>query len=482
MIPDLESRTVALNRKPIREQGDFVLVWLQQAIRGHDNPVIDAGISLANARGVSVLIYHGVREDYPHASARLHRFLLGASRDMALTAAKRNLRCVQYVQRPRKEEKGLVYKLAERAIAVFTDDYFTFVGASQAKRFAARASLRVYAVDASRLVPSRTLPAGLTTTPAFRRAHTAVRETYENAPRDLTCDAPKHRGAVPFTPDRLDRMSDSDLDALVARCRIDQTLPSSIEYPATLRAAHERLSALTGRILARYKWTRNTPSLPESTSQLSPYLHFGVIGPREVVEAVRKADVHASARWKFLDEMLTWREYAHYLMLQQIVTPRYESLPAKARKTLEAHEDDPRDLLTIDQLIHGESPDETWNAAQRQWLATGWMHNNLRMYWGKKIVEWTPDAQTAWATACYLNDRLSLDGRDPATYASLHWCLGAGRPGYREIPIYGWVAPKSDRAMRKRAGMIEWLAASSTRQAPRVETNSAESVMENQYF
>ncbi|MEX7265615.1 hypothetical protein AB2D17_32555, partial [Pseudomonas aeruginosa] len=92
---------------------------------------------------------------------------------------------------------------------------------------------------------------------------------------------------------------------------------------------------------------------------------------------------------------------------------------------------------TLADLLNGTTRDETWNACQRQFLVDGWMHNNLRMYWAKRIIALTPDPETAWATACYLNDRLSLDGRDPSTYGNIAASFGAGSPGRDGPPIYG---------------------------------------------
>jgi deoxyribodipyrimidine photo-lyase len=122
------------------------------------------------------------------------------------------------------------------------------------------------------------------------------------------------------------------------------------------------------------------------------------------------------------------------------VPESFARVPAWARKTLDAHASDPRSgLEPLTALVHGETADETWNACQKQYLLDGWMHNNLRMYWAKKLIAMTPDPQTGWATACYLNDRLSLDGRDPSTYGNLAWAFGDAAPGYGNRPIYGLV-------------------------------------------
>ena len=123
---------------------------------------------------------------------------------------------------------------------------------------------------------------------------------------------------------------------------------------------------------------------------------------------------------------------------------------------------------TLSELLHARTDDEVWNAGQRQFLLDGYMHNNLRMYWGKQILRWTSSPKEAWNVACYLNDRLSYDGRDPATYGNLEWVFGRARPGYREIPVYGKVAPKSDRAIRGRKGMPDWIDEMNAREDMRV--------------
>ena len=118
-------------------------------------------------------------------------------------------------------------------------------------------------------------------------------------------------------------------------------------------------------------------------------------------------------------------------------------------------------------MLLGQTRDETWNACQRQFLCDGWMHNNLRMCWGKRIIAMTPDPETAWATACYLNDRLSLDGRDPSTYGNIAAMFG-GAPADRERPVHGRVVTRGDGSTRHRDGGAEWIATAATRPAPAV--------------
>ncbi len=466
---ELSARAVALNENSVDPAGSYVLVWLQQTLRGKDHPTIDAGVEIANALGLPALVYHGVREDYPYASARLHTFIIGASRAMGRTLRDRRIACVQHVARPSRPEKGLVYRLAQAAAVVVTDDHATFVGNWQSRRFASKSDRAVLAVDGTRLVPHKLLPSGLGATKAFRAAHGPLREECLAARLQIDPKAPAYEGPLPFKPDRLTDMSDSEISALIAQCRIDHSLPPSVQHPATQAQVGQRIATLTGSLISRYKWARNNPADAGSSSQFSPYLHFGMTSPFEIMRALDAASIGRSVRYKFVDELLTWREWCHWRMAEKPQLMTYQSLPTAARKTLEDHADDPREVLPLGDLVHGRTPDETWNAAQRQWLATGWMHNNLRMYWAKQILKWTQNPQTAWATACYLNDRLSLDGRDPATYIMMRWAFGEARPSYREQPIYGWISTKGDGALRKRAGVSDWLAQAAASPAPQID-------------
>ncbi|PAX08495.1 deoxyribodipyrimidine photo-lyase [Sphingomonas lenta] len=462
-------RVRRLNQAPFRREGWYVLCWLQQALRARDNPVIDVAVLLGNALGLPVLVYHGLREDYPFASDRLHRFILGASRDLAIGCERRGLACVQYVDRAAKREKGLVYRLAADAAAVVLEDQPAFVAQWQAERVAAKSGTGVVAVNAACLVPPAALDQGVGTTSAFRRRHEKAREAWYLW-RDEEPTVAPYDGPLAYEPDRLGGASDAELDALIASLDIDHALYPSAMLPGSRDEVLIRLRRLTEEVLPAYAEARNNASRPEGSSTLSPYLHFGVVGPREIMAAIKAADVAEDQQQKFADELLTWREWFHYRARTMRVPESYARVPNWAKGQLEKHADDPRpELETLDALVHGETRDETWNACQKQYLIDGWMHNNLRMYWAKRIIAMTPDPQTGWATACYLNDRLSLDGRDPSTYGNLAWAWGDAAPGYRDNPIYGLVQTRTDRSIRERPGGPEWLRKMAAREGPRLQ-------------
>ena len=209
-------------------------------------------------------------------------------------------------------------------------------------------------------------------------------------------------------------------------------------------AALKRLNQFINIELKDYEETRNHPE-KSGTSRLSPYLHFGNIGPLTIAltveEAVKAGKAPASAGEKFLDELIGWRELAVLFVRNEPNYDNWECAAPWARKTLIEHAGDPRPhRYSLAQLERGETYDDLWNAAQRQMVDTGWMHNYMRMYWGKKILEWVPDPARAFEWAVLLNDKYELDGRDPNGYAGIAWAIVGrhDRPWF-DRPVFGLV-------------------------------------------
>lgn len=220
-------RVRLLVNRPMAPGGRYVLSWLQQALRARDNPVVDAAVRLGNALGLPVLVYHGVREDYPYASDLLHLFILGASVDLAAGCRERGLACVQHVDRAGRREKGLVYRLAVEAASVVLEDQPTFVARWQAERVAARAKVAVFAVNAACLVPPALIGDDVRRRSAFLQRHEPERAAWSRW-SDERSDVAPYTGYLPFEPDPLD---DFDLDDLVASLNIDHSLPVSEMHP-----------------------------------------------------------------------------------------------------------------------------------------------------------------------------------------------------------------------------------------------------------
>ena len=456
---DLPSRTIKANEQSIQSDGAYVLVVLNRALRGEDNPAIDAALTHADQLNLSIVVYSELDETVDYASERLFYFILGAYREVAIALTKKNIRCVQIIKKVGDED--VLQSLALKAAAIYTDEDYTYWDRAKIQRILNIATGAVFLVDASRLIPTRQLPQNLKFTPEFRKAHGKLRDRYLALRQAANKNEFRAETIVEDIQSQHNfaHYDDADLEKLVRQCNIDQNIKISQKHPPTQAEVTKRITTLKTKIIAKYKWIRNNPALEYSTSQLSPYLHFGMVSPHQILAEIESSDIPKSHTWKFRDEFLTWREWFHYQTFYNRNLHLYDYLPNEARKTLSDHADDPRpDLCSFEDILQGNTSDRTWNAAQREWLNTGWLHNNLRMYWAKQILRFTKTPQQAWEIACHLNDRLSIDGRDPATYCSIRWAFGDGKPGYSEKPIYGKVASKSDRAILKREGMKEWIA------------------------
>ncbi len=413
-------------------EGDFVVYWMRMAVRGHDNPALEVAIQAAERLGLPVFVYWAISERYPYANDRLHTFALEGVRDAARELADRGIALAAHVQREGHRGRHLE-SLARRAALVVTED----VPVAPFPRWTAtvRAVAPVWEVDASCIVPPRLLGRGFTR--AFRYRDAAEPYRVDRIGRRFAGATPTRSTLpeLPFTPVDLE----GDLAALVGACAIDHGIGPVPHTRGGAQAGYARWEAfVSGGHLKRYARTRNDPTRPEGVSRMSAYLHWGHVSPFRIAE-----DADGEGARKYLDELLTWRELAWTWCRYTPDHDRVSALPQWARATLSAHEGDPRTLRSWETLARGRTGDPLWDAAQHSLLRHGELHNNVRMTWGKAFIGWTPDAATAYTAMTDLNHRYALDGRDPASYGGLIWCLGGlDRPFSPELPVIGRVRPR----------------------------------------
>jgi deoxyribodipyrimidine photo-lyase len=233
---------------------------------------------------------------------------------------------------------------------------------------------------------------------------------------------------------------------------VDGILPGEQEARKTLRR-------FIAQRLASYDEGRNDPNL-DAQSDLSPYLHFGQIAPQRValeVKAVAKPRASVAA---FLEELIVRRELSDNFCFYNERYDQFEGFPAWAQRTLNEHREDRREYLyTLEQFEKGETHDPLWNAAQRQMVKTGKMHGYLRMYWAKKILEWTPSPDEALAIGIHLNDRYELDGRDPNGYTGVAWSVGGVHDrAWGERPVFGKIRFMSYDGCRRKFDVDAYVA------------------------
>jgi deoxyribodipyrimidine photo-lyase len=466
----------------VRVQGKFVLYWMVATRRLTWSFPLQRAVELARELGRPLVILEALRTGYPWASDRLHRFILDGMREHRRRLARSSVLYHPYVEPETDHGKGLLSELAARACAVVTDDYPTFFIPRMTAAAAARLPVRVEAVDGNGLLPMRaagrvfptayafrrhlqkTLPAELDRMPLPNPLSGARLPRLESLPKGIT------RRWLAAPPEVLSGKT-------LARLPIDHAVA-----PTELRggiAAAEQLwhGFLDGR-LARYHDGRNALD-DEVASGLSAHLHFGHLGAHQLVHELLEREqwsvellgpVASGARegwWgvspgaeAFLDQLVTWRELGFNMCAERADHERYRSLPDWARKTLADHAADPRPhRYSRSQLEAAETHDALWNAAQRQLVREGRIHNYLRMLWGKKILEWSSSPKKALSVMLELNNRYALDGRDPNSVSGIFWVLGRyDRAWGPERPIFGKIRFMSSESARRKlrvAGYLE---------------------------
>jgi deoxyribodipyrimidine photo-lyase len=244
---------------------------------------------------------------------------------------------------------------------------------------------------------------------------------------------------------------DGSIDLFRTWTELDRSVRPVDSFRGGTREALRLLDDFVRNKLSHYPENHGNPEI-DGTSRLSPYLHFGHIGPHTVMHAIQKSKAPQAAKDDYINQFLTWRELAINFVHFNPLYDSIESAPDWAHKTLAAHAADPRRVVyTREQFEFAQTHDELWNAAQLQMLHAGWMHNYMRMYWAKKILEWSASPAVAYQTALYLNDKYFLDGRDPNGYAGVAWAIGGkfDRPWF-ERPIFGTIRWMSGDAARKK--------------------------------
>ena len=422
-----------------------VVYWMQRSQRALDNPALDVAIEVANALDLPLVAYFSAISNFPHANLRHYVFLNQGLADIEEDLQQRRIGFI--VRRP--PNNALQTLLAEvNAAIVIGDENPCREPERWRKVLANRLRMPYWTVDADVVVPS-----GLFEKKMYA-LHIFKPKLYAELPKFLQ-DQPllkPHREWQP--PHALESFPVRE-DVTRGWTKFDRSVGPVDSFTGGTHAAVKRLHEFVEKELGAYDKTRNHPEV-DGTSRLSPYLHFGHIGPITIALAVEKAfkegKVPQAAHDSYISELIGWRELAVNFVK---FTENYDSFDCAepwARKTLMEHARDRREhLYPTEQLERAETQDELWNAAQKQMVKFGWMHNYMRMYWAKKILEWSPDPAKAFDTCVTLNDRYFLDGRDPNGYAGIAWSIVGkfDRPWF-DRPIFGTIRYMSGASTGKK--------------------------------
>lgn len=414
---------------PPDPDGACVVYWMQRAQRGIDNPALDVAVEAANSLAKPVVVFFAPVPFYPNANLRHYRFLNEGIPDIAAELSRRN---VELILRRYPEHNLLKFCEQVKPALVVGDE--NPLREPERWRTIAAQRLRVpfWTVDADVIVPSGLMQkaqyAAHTIRPRLRAHLHSYLVPSKNAPARVPWPAAT----------KLERL-DSRCD-ITQRWQLDRSLPPVSQWMGGSSQALRLLRDFVERKLHGYATRRNRPE-HEHTSRLSPYLHFGHISPITIALEVQRSDAQEVDKTAFLQELITWRELAVNFVRYSPDYDGFECAEPWAHRTLAQHSVDLREVVyTLEQLENAQTHDALWNAAQTQMVREGWMHNYMRMYWAKKILEWTRTPAEAHQAAVYLNDKYELDGRDPNGYAGIAWAiLGKFDRPWFERPIFGQI-------------------------------------------
>ena len=445
----LALRAVTANQVRTQPEGDYVLYWMQSTHRFEENWALRQAILHADRLGKPLLVHQGLDPTYEHASDRIHTVILENAVALHRRAARLGFSYQFVLRRRRDDDRRAVDRLAARAALVVTDRFPTAGIAERTARFVERAPCRVDLVESHGIVPCG----------AFVKEEFAARTIRPKIAKllELALEPVEERPAARALPDAVWRSLDVDrLDlarvdvaAEVARCEIDHTV-WPVPFASGLDGARARLAHFCRTALADYAERRNEPADVDGSSRLSPWLHFGQISAAEVLRTMRDAG-HTESAAKFQDELVTWRELAFNFCLRNPEHGKLKGLPEWVHRTMAAHKDDPREAIyTREQLEYAETHDALWNAAQREMVTTGHMHNVVRMLWGKSTLLWTARYKHALEHLIHLNNKWALDGRDPSSYGGIQWCFGKFDRPWFDKPVWGLIRPQSLQRAREK--------------------------------
>lgn len=474
-------RIASCNQAPINPDGEYVLYWMIANRRPYYNFALDHAVAEASRLHTGLVVLEALHLGDPWASDRLHTFVVQGMAANARAFGRTGARYMPYVESRPGAGEELLGTLSRRACLVVTDRYPAYVPPRMVATAAASLTVRIEAVDTCGLLPLDAAAHAFPSAYAFRRFLQKVLPAYLE---DFPSPDPLAGALLPPVP--LSEIAErwpcaplaepARLAAVLTGLPIDHTVPPSF-ITGGWEAAVRTLDAFCDTGLARYGEERNHPDA-SCTSGLSPFLHHGHISVHEVLARLGRHEGWTPDRlmpggagkragwWRmsaaaeaFLDELVTWRELGFNFAATRDDLDSYDSLPTWARQTLDAHATDVRpyryDLQTLWEAC---THDPVWNAAQRQLVREGRIHNYLRMLWGKKILEWSSSPREALAAMLELNNRLALDGCDPNSATGILWCLGRyDRPWGPERPIFGTIRTMSSQATLRKVRMREYL-------------------------
>ncbi len=359
-----------------RGGGAYVLYWMQAAKRAHGNHALEYAIDRANELDLPLACVFGMTDAFPDGNARHYHFMVEGLAEVEADLAKRHITFHAALGSP--DEVALA--LSKKAALTVTDRGYLRIERTWRDKLAAAIDCPLHQIETEVVVPVET--ASPKHEYAARTLRPKIHRLWDEFLQPLSERRVKRKEPADVPKSKLDL---SDPAKVVASMKLDQTIGAVKRFQGGQAQARKRLKAFLTKSFATYGATRNKPEAA-AASHMSPYLHFGQIGPLEIALAVREAGTGGDEdKASYLEELIVRRELAINHVFYEPKYDDYACLPDWCRKTLGEHADDKRETVySLKQLAAGETHDPYWNAAMREMRETGFMHNQLRMYWARR--------------------------------------------------------------------------------------------------
>jgi deoxyribodipyrimidine photo-lyase len=422
------TRIQPLNDTDICE-GDYVLYWMQQSQRAAYNHALEYAVQQANKLDRMLLVAFGLMDDYPEANLRHYTFMLEGLKETQAALASRGIKMV--LRRGYPPEVAL--RLGRRAAMIVCDCGYLRHQRAWRKLVAKQAQCPVVQVESDVVVPVEVVSGKAEY--AARTIRPKIHRHLESYLVALKQAKVKH----PFLGLKVKGIEFDDTEGLLRKLSLDCSVPpvSDLFKGGTSQA----LKRFDGFIRHRLKYYDQHSNQPQTNdiSHMSPYLHFGQISPLYLaLQISRVPNSLKASKETYIEELVVRRELAMNFAFYTANYDAYTCIPGWAQKSLAEHEHDKRDYVYSQRQLEGASThDPYWNAGMLEMKHTGFMHNYMRMYWGKKILEWSETPQKAFRTTLAINNKYFLDGRDPNSYTGVAWIYGVHDRAWSERPIFG---------------------------------------------
>lgn len=441
----IESERIENLNERKESSAEFILYWMQQSQRTHYNHGLEYAIQKGNELKKPVIVYFGITDRFPEANLRHYSFMIQGLQDVEKNLAKRNIQFVVHIEHP---VDGII-KLAEDACLVVVDRGYLRVQKEWRKQVADKIGCPLVQVESDVVVPVETA-----STKEEYAAYTLRPKIHQYLNRFLT---ELHETLVKKSSLEYDfsSISITDPDQILKKLEVNDSVKPTSLFNGGEEEAKKVLQSFLQNHIQEYEDKSNDPSY-QVTSQLSPYLHFGQISPVYVALEVRKnAPSYADS---FLEELIVRRELSMNFVYFNHKYDSLSCLPEWALDTLQKHESDEREYVyTLDELDRAATHDPYWNAAQKEMRLTGKMHGYMRMYWGKKILQWTETVSEGFQNALFLNNKYELDGRDPNGFAGVAWCFGKHDRAWKERKVYGKIRYMSKEGLERKTNIGKYV-------------------------